>query len=516
MDALNTPSTGLVDQHPQRLRVDAKGTKAVGVGNDMTYSAVGDGSSVTHIGQQVVVQVLDDAADMAPEVRRVLGRESIAGAVGLDELREAVAAWRPGIDVPATVSFARLLEWQRELESEPEASEASGRMACAIAGLMECAVTAEFLCGLLRGTFTSGRLSAAARLAGLSLTARGVDPLQDLIECAVFEAQRLADRPGTALARLVAAFVHLAGADPTDAGLARWAVVRGLVVQLADAFEEFDRPTPDVRLVVSLADIREGSPGQAEYWLTRNGRPVAGTPLHATHDPAGVMGAVDGALNWAWRELGEGEILEHLDVVAPASLLVDLMSGPWALEDRLLRTFTLGANHSLLMRWSGRLSPDPTVPHADNITEINNAARQALRNGHGHGEPVTWLASDSFLVEAEADLRGRLASGSAGTAVGFSAAVGLGRALPVLLPYAPIVVWPRPGAPNLDETFRTRVRTNWHRQPLDFANAYRRHESDHPTDRCLCDLHAVSHDEAWLDFCRLVTGRRVAAPKETL
>jgi hypothetical protein len=59
------------------------------------------------------------------------------------------------------------------------------------------------------------------------------------------------------------------------------------------------------------------------------------------------------------------------------------------------------------------------------------------------------------------------------------------------------------------------VRTYWHRQPRDFADAYRKHASSHTPDTCLCDLHAVSHDETWLNFCWTITSRTVSAPKET-
>jgi hypothetical protein len=486
----------------------------------MQYSAVGDHSSVTYIGQQVVVQVLrNDTSTMAPEMQRALSRENVAGVIGLREIREAIAAWRPDTAVPPILSFAQLVAWQRELAVETQPLAASGLMACAIAGLMECTVTAEFLARMFPGALTSSRLRRAVRLAGIPTIDLGADPLQDVLEYAVFEAAppSTVAPPGTALARIVAALARLAEMDRADIGLTHWASTRGLITHLSDALDEFTRPAPTLRLVISLADVRKGSPGHAEYWLTRNGKPTAGEPRLVTHDAASVMAVIRDVLAWAWQEqLHEDETLDHLDIVAPVSLLTELMSKPWALEDKPLKMFTLGAKHSLLMRWSGRLSPDPAVPHADNIAEINDAARKALQDMPGCDTPVTWLDPSSFLPEAEEDLRHRLAAGRMGAAIGFNASVTLDRALPVLLPYVPIVVWPRPGAPVLDESFRERVRTNWHRQPQDFADAYRRHDTDHPADQCLCDLHAVSHDEAWLNFCRLITARTVAAPKETL
>ncbi|MFJ5231011.1 hypothetical protein ACIQBJ_14080 [Kitasatospora sp. NPDC088391] len=113
-------------------------------------------------------------------------------------------------------------------------------------------------------------------------------------------------------------------------------------------------------------------------------------------------------------------------------------------------------------------------------------------------------------------MRSRLSSGRFGAAAGFGASADRHRALPLLLPYVPIVVWPRYPDVPADEEFRQRVRDLWHRQPHDFADAYRRHDTDHgPATPCLCDLHAVSHDETWLSFCRVITTRAVAAPKET-
>ncbi|MFF7888944.1 hypothetical protein ACH40F_51535 [Streptomyces sp. NPDC020794] len=514
----SVPAPSDVAEPSQRLRISTKGTKAVGVGHDLQYSALGDGSSVTYIGQQVVVQVLrNDASAMTPEVRRALGRENVAGVIGVNEVREALAVWRPDRPAPTALSFAQLVEWQRELAAETERRPVSTRMAGAVAGLMECTATAEFLAEVFPGALTSGRLSAAARLAGLPRADQAAAPLQDMLENAVFEAQPLAAAPGAVLARIVAALAHLTGTDRADARLTNWASSRGLVVQLSDALDEFASPTSDLRLIISLADIRKSSPGQAEYWLTRDGEPTTGEPLPAAHDLTSVMAVISSALTWAWeKELRENETLDHVDIVAPVSLLTDLMSKPWALEDEPLQTFTLGAKHSVLMRWSGRLSPDPGVPNAGNVAEINDAARKALQAMAACTEPVTWLESSSFLPEAEDDLRRRLATGRMGAAVGFNESVTLDRALPVLLPYAPIVVWPRPGAPVLDDAFRARVRANWHRWPRDFAEAYRSHHASHTAGQCLCDLHAVSHDKTWLNFCRLVIVRTVAAPKETL
>ncbi|MFD4935406.1 hypothetical protein [Streptomyces virginiae] len=496
--------------------MQVKGAKATGVGGDMMFSAI-DGSTVTYIGQQIVLQVQHgDISAMTAEVRRVLGWADVAGALGYREVMEAAAAWKPDMALPGKLSFADLSSWQQELANESCPDAASGRMACAVAGLMECTVTAAFLIDTFPNTLTSEHLSMASRRAGLPMDDESTDPLRDMLECAVFEAQRLADPPGAALARAVAALAYISGMDRPDAQLAQWAHARGLVVRVSDVLKEFTRPAPPLRLVISLADVRQGSPGQAEYWLTRGGEPTTGAPRPVTHDLNSIMTVIKDALTWAWeKELREDETLDHLDVVAPVSLLTDLMSKPWALEDRPLSTFDLGARHSLLMRWSGRLSPDPAVPYADNIAEINDAARKALQDMSGCHDPVTWLEPSHFLPESEEDLRRKLSAGHLGAAIGFSPSITLERALPALLPYVPIIVWPRPGTPTLDESLRERVRANWHRQPHDFADAYRRHATDHPANQCLCDLHAVTHDEAWLNFCRLITARTVTAPKET-
>nr|WP_240449325.1 hypothetical protein [Streptomyces harenosi] len=483
----------------------------------MLGNALGDGSSVTYIERQTVVQVpWDGSAAAAPDVRRAMGRADVAGAVGSAELREALADWRPGTVVPTAVSFAQLVRWQRELDAEERPGAASDRMACAVAGLMDCAVTAEFLAGLLPGALTSERLGVAARLAGLPPGVLGADPLRDLLEYAVFEAQPLTAAPGAVLARVVAALVCLARADRADTRLTEWARARGLSVQLDDAIDEFTRPAPGLRLVISLADVRKGSGGEAEYWLTREGRAIrTGEPLSLPHERAGVVEAVRRALAWAREQLGADEPLKHVDVAAPVSLLADLMDRRWALEDESVGTFALGVRHSLLMRWSGRLGPDPSVPGVTDITEINDAARKALQEMSCRAEPVTWLDREVFRPEAEEHLRHRLATGRLGPAIGFGRTSPLDRALSTLLPYAPIVVWPRPDAPALDDAFRARVRTYWHRQPHDFADAYYEHERSHPRDKCLCDLHAVSHDETWLNFCWTITSRTVSAPKET-
>ncbi|MFE2534708.1 hypothetical protein [Streptomyces sp. NPDC059371] len=484
----------------------------------MQGNAFGEGSSVNYIGQQIVVKLLqNDTSALPPDVQRARGRTNVVGAIGASEVREAMAAWRPETSVPATVSFAQLVTWQRELALDTQSGDATGRMACAVAGLMECAVTTEFLAEMFPGVLTSERLRTAARLAGLPAGVLAADPLQDVLEYAVFEAQPYAAAPGAVLARIVAALAFLAGTDRADTRLAQWAIGRGLLVQLGDALTEFARPTPALRLVISLADVREGGWGDAEYWLTRDGAVIkTGEPFPLAHERARLVAAIKTALAWARKNLGEGETLNHVDIAAPVSLLTDLMSGTWALEDESVGVFTLGARHSLLMRWSGRLGPDPAVPCVTDIAEINDAARKALQEMSDCTEPVIWLDPGLFLPGAEENLLHQLATGRMGAAVGFDERTDLARALTTLLPYAPIVVWPRPGASAPDVAFRTRVRTYWHRQPQDFADAYRKHRTDHVPDQCLCDLHAVSHDKTWLDFCQLITNRTVAAPEEKL
>ncbi|MDT7847850.1 vWA-MoxR associated conflict system protein [Streptomyces justiciae] len=487
------------------------------MGGHVLGSAVGDGNSVVYIGQQIVTQVLrEDRSALHPDVLRAMSRDNVAGTIGGDELREAVMTWHPDHVVPAAVSFDQLVAWQRELAAENRPDDASGRMACAVAGVMECAVTAEFLADVFADVLTSDRLTTVARLAGLPADVLGVDPLRGLLECAAFEAQPLAAPPGAVLARVVAAFVSLSEIDRTDSRLKDWSAARGLVVQLNDAIDEFTRPAPGLRLVISLADVRRDSQGDAEYWLVRGGTVVrTGDPISVGHEQAGVIQAIKCALKWARGHLMPDETLVHVDVAAPVSLLVDLMSKTWALEDQPVGMFRLGARHSLLMRWSGRLGPDPSVPDATDIAEINDAARKALQKMPRDAEPVKWLDHDDFYAQSEENLRRRLAAGRMGAAIGFNETATLDRVLTILLPYAPIVVWPRPGATGLDDAFRARVRAYWHRQPQDFADAFRRNEAGHSCDECLCDLHSISHDEPWLDFCWLISRRTVAAPKET-
>jgi hypothetical protein len=211
-------------------------------------------------------------------------------------------------------------------------------------------------------------------------------------------------------------------------------------------------------------------------------------------------------LTWARSQLPAPEVLVNVDVAAPAHLLAQ-----WQPEEEKVGRFLLGTHHAVVVRWSGRLDP------VEDNAEINDAARKTLRAMASCGTvPVDWV--DPLVLGDRAGLEHGLMAGRYGAAVGVDHhPEDLCDVLELLLPYAPIVLWPRADVRPANGQLRALVRHRWHELPEGFAAAYRARWGSHEgCPVCLGDIRAVWHDETWLEFCRPFENRIVAALEEEL
>ncbi|MFF3330546.1 hypothetical protein ACFYWX_13455 [Streptomyces sp. NPDC002888] len=453
---------------------------------------------------------------LARNARSITGAaRGVVGPVGRQDLEEAVSMWRAGERLPTPLTRPAL-DALYTFARQTEAAEAGdrdwhGRVTHLVATLAECARTVVLVNQVLAEVLTSDLLRAARQLSGLPHDAEGPELLRDLVEYAALRAPRGDEPSWKAPARFVAALAQLSGSDIAVARLREWARDLGVVTEYNDALTEFahKRQQGGIRLVVSLAGALTDWPEEVDAWLIGTGERL---PVHErfrceSADRLGTGRAIGAALAWARGRLPTPEQLENVDVAAPAHLLAS-----WQPEEAKVDRRLLGVNHDVVVRWSGRMDP------AEENAEMNDAARKALRGMADCATvPVEWIGA-SVLDDRQA-LEDELMTGRYDIAVGLDHHPdALQDVLEQLLPYAPIILWPRPEARPDHDWLRTLVQKNWRRLPDDLAPAYRQRWSREHDGcvACLGDVRAVWHDEPWLEFCRPFEQRVVAGPEEEL
>ncbi|MFF9283237.1 vWA-MoxR associated conflict system protein [Streptomyces griseosporeus] len=434
------------------------------------------------------------------------------GAVGRADLEEAVTLWRAGTRLPARLTRSALDELHTfaRLADVTEGADPlwQDRVTDVVATLLGCCDLVTLLNTVFAEVLNTGLLRTARQLAGLPPSAEGPELLRDLVEYAALRATKVAESPWKAPARLVAALALLAPHGQMDARLREWARRHGVVTEFNDALTELARRREqgELRLVVSLAGALTDWPDEVDAWLVGSGEPL---PVHErfrceSADQRGVGLAIGTALNWARRRLPAPEQLVNVDVAAPAHLLAC-----WQPEEDRVGRRRLGVNHTVVVRWSGRMDP------MEENAEMNDAARKALRDMAACASvPVEWIGVS--VLRDRPRFEQDLETGRYDTAVGLDHhPEALQDVLEQLLPYAPIILWPRPDARFDDVRLRSQVEHHWASLPAGFAEAYReRWAADHTCQACLGDLRAVWHDEVWLEFCRPFEQRIVAGPEE--
>ncbi|MFH9043725.1 caspase family protein [Streptomyces sp. NPDC017966] len=454
-----------------------------------------------------------DGLWLARNARRTPGTgDGVVGPVGRQDLEEAVSMWRADTRLPARLSLADLDALHR-FADEGQVDDALDpwwrtRVTDVVATLQECARTVSLLNRVLTDVLASDLLREARRLSGLPHTAEGPELLRDLVEYAALRSPIRGEPQWCALARFLAALAHVSADAGVVPRLRDWAQRHGVVTAFNDALKKYARQPRRgrLRLVVSLAGALTGWPEEVDAWLV-------GCEEHPVHrrfrcesaDRAGAGRAIGAALAWSRGRLPAPEELVHVDVAAPAHLLAR-----WQPEEARVGRHLLGVHNTVVVRWSGRMDP------AEENAEINDAARKALRDMRAGGSPaVKWI--DAAVLGDRQALEQSLTTGQYDTVVGIDHhPESLQDVLEQLLPYAPVLLWPRPEARPGDGRLRALVREHWHDLPDGLADAYRRRWSrEHEgCAACLGDVRAVWHDEAWLEFCRPFEKRVVTGPEE--
>ncbi|MFF1628868.1 hypothetical protein [Streptomyces sp. NPDC058272] len=438
----------------------------------------------------------------------------VVGQAGRQDLEEAVALWRAGTRLPARLTRSALDELHT-FARRNEAAEAADpvwhdRVTDVVATLLGCCEIVTLLNTVFAEVLTSDLLRAARQLSDLPVEAEGAELLRDIVEYAALRMQKDGESPWKVPARFVAALALLAAGNEVDTRLREWARNTGVVTDFNDALAQLalEREQGELRLVVSLAGALNDWPDEVDAWLVGGER----LPVHErfrceSADQRGVGRAIGAALNWARHRLPTPEQLINVDVAAPAHLLAS-----WQPEEDKVGFRRLGVNHTVIMRWSGRMDP------MEENAEMNDAARKALRNMAAcTSGPVDWIGAAALKNRRQ--LEQDLETGRYDTAVGLDHhPEALHDVLEQLLPYAPIILWPRPDARPGDQRLQAQVEHHWHSLPAGFAQAYReRWSAGHGVCKtCLGEVRAVWHDEVWLEFCRPFEQRVVASPEEEL
>lgn len=434
------------------------------------------------------------------------------GPLGRQALRQAVESWRTPGELPERLTRAALKELRDFVQADRSVDEIDPawrfRVGQVAEALLECARVAELVNDALSDVVTSDLLRAAARLAGFPPTGESGALLRDLLEYAALQVQPSEGPPGQGLARFLAALADQAQLGTGISPLRRWAEQHQLARQFNDALKDFtaDRQQQRLRLIVSLAGAWTGWPEEVEAWLVRGGTALPARQRFSCEpaDRIGTGNAIGAALAWARSQLPAPESLVNVDVAAPAHLVAQ-----WQPEEEKVGRYLLGAHHAVVVRWSGRLDP------ATGNAEINDAARKTLQAMACSGVvPVEWV--DAAVLRNRSGLEFGLSAGQFATAVGMDHhPEDLPEILELLLPYAPIILWPRADIQPAEGRLRTVVQQHWHTLPAGFAGAYRNRWNAHENcSHCLGDIRAVWHDEAWLEFCRPFEQRIATALEE--
>ncbi|MFI1486143.1 hypothetical protein [Streptomyces sp. NPDC020747] len=440
------------------------------------------------------------------------------GDFGSEDLREALAAW-PGHPALAGGWNPQAL---RALREQAEASESPGalRVRQVADGLLQAGTTVDMVHAWAGRALTTPALRSVAADLNAAYEAadpsfdplrppkrtEGTDLLRYILEHAALRVFATANPVGR-LARAVAAIADRCRLDPDDERVDAWAGSVDGVVELSDAVarQAALRQDGTWRLVISLHTARIDWPESLSVWLRDGERGEHHEEFPCEPTRAGVERLFPEIIAWAWKKVPGGARLRNIDVVVPAPLMLT-----WEPEKASDGQYALGAGHTVVLRWAGRLA----VPGY--LAGMNERGRDRLkeldeRPGDDRA-PVDWLA-DGDTRDTGA-LTDSLRWGAYDRAIGLDhRPPHLTELVEMLLTYTPILLWPRTDA-DVDGRGRECLDAYWERLPDQFIEAYRRRwraevggpaRPARPADEHLVGLagiRAAWHDLEWLDFCR--------------
>ncbi|GGQ96845.1 vWA-MoxR associated conflict system protein [Kitasatospora griseola] len=343
--------------------------------------------------------------------------------------------------------------------------------------------------------------------------------LQYLLEDAVVLAPATASRHG-ALAWYLVAAAHACGRDPRDALIGDWARDNEAEIALNDALARYTAhraKASERRLVVSLDAAQIDWPDSLSVCVRAGAACVDHRHFACPPDQAGVEGTLADVIDWAESLPSATGPIGSIDLVVNAPVLLD-----WHPEEALTGQYHLGVDHTVALRWAGRLV-EPGY-----LRGMNRKARTQLeelrRAPCGQGPHLSRVDPAATPLDT---LRADLRRGRYRPAVLLTdratAPTAVRDLVEALLPYAPIVLWPRADTPPSTADWDC-LRHLWDGLPAGFGAAYRRVLTGRadlaPTDPVtdahlvrLAELRTAWHDVEWLDFCaRYDQHQRTAAP----
>ncbi|MER6566628.1 hypothetical protein ABT288_10635 [Streptomyces sp. NPDC001093] len=441
------------------------------------------------------------------------GRAGRTGPLGEHDLSEALAAELPGHPHPPGGWTRTALEELHDTAAGPvgalwveDVAGALIRAADTVTAVEDWAEGELTLTGLRKALRELSRLrppgagpedEGSAPPDGLSTS----ELLRYLVEYAVLRLTRVGSGANP-LARAVAAVGIHCGLDTSDPKIQAWARRTGCAAELRQAHEAYDRTSRDraLRLVVSLQAAQVDWPDSLLAWLLDGADCLERTEWACDPTRAGVEQRLAEIVLWADARVAERAPVRHIDIAAPAPLLAT-----WQPETVRVGPYRLGARRTVVLRWARRLA----VP--SHLTGMNEFARRQLEEldetFNGPGAPIDWLgATATQVLDA---LRERLSTGIYRRAIGLDHRPShLGEVLEAVLPYSPIVLWPR-GEQGIADDERRCLDEHWDRLPDRFTEAYAHHWQQEYADAVadplldrLARLSAAWHDPGWLDFCQ--------------
>ncbi|MFD8478616.1 hypothetical protein [Kitasatospora sp. NPDC059673] len=331
--------------------------------------------------------------------------------------------------------------------------------------------------------------------------------LQYLLEDAVVLAPATASRHG-ALAWYLVAAAHACGRDPRDALIGDWARDNEAEIALNDALARYTAhraKASERRLVVSLDAAQIDWPDSLSVCVRDGAACVDHRHFACPPDQAGVEATLAEVIDWADGLPTATGPISTIDLVVNAPVLLD-----WHPEEALTGLHHLGVDHTVALRWAGRLV------EPGHLRGMNRRARTQLeelrRAPGGQGPPLSRIDPAATPLDT---LRTDLRRGRYRPAVLLTdratAPSAVRDLVEAFLPYAPIVLWPRADSAPSAADWEC-LRHFWDGLPARFGTAYRRMltgpddlaPADPVTDAHLvrlAQLRTAWHDVEWLDFC---------------
>lgn len=427
------------------------------------------------------------------------------GALGREQLRAAIASWKPDYVWPDswTVRTVEELRTAAAQSGHHPAARHVVRVANAVILALRAAV---FIRDELGGHLTTSALRKAGRRARVFSGTRlfGAALAVALLEEAALRTATVDGNPWEPLAMFMAALTAEMGFPQNHGGLRAWARSCGIDMEINDAFAALGDVPDRARLHLVLAplnNLTSGWPNGLRAWLLRPD--TVPTPqeqfLCAQASRAGTEEAMLDAIDWATEQLLPGESLHCVDVAMPSDVLSE-----WCPEKVDNGSFYLGVHHDVLTQWSGRLGSGRR--HRSMYRAACEAAQRIDNDDH---TPVDWVTRE--------DLRDLVAFGEKLKGGGFQRAIGLDHrpvnlpdVLDLLLRYTPILLWPSHEAGD-DPAWPHEVERRWDALPTEFAVAFRTQTRNGGSAR-LASVRVAWHDLQWLEFCRWFDQRKTRSP----